>query len=189
MRSIKREGDDRRMPMSMRIAPAVRDRLVAAAQASGRSLTQEIELRLDKSFDREDLLASVLSAAFGREVGGIIFGLAHVVSRQGRVAMQLSGASPERVDAWPDDPTAYAQVIAVAKEFLTALRPPGKPKPKDGYAAALASSSKMTLAAIKDPAWGEGFPPEQRSRSFEAVAAEARALLGPLVDRLKGETK
>jgi predicted HicB family RNase H-like nuclease len=37
----------RRVPLSMRVTPQMHDRLVSAAQQSGRSITQEIELRLE----------------------------------------------------------------------------------------------------------------------------------------------
>ena len=36
-----------RMPVGMRVTPQMREQLRAAARASGRSLTQEIELRLE----------------------------------------------------------------------------------------------------------------------------------------------
>jgi hypothetical protein len=42
----------------------MKQRLEETAAATGRSQSQEVELRLDRSFDREDLLPDVLSLAF-----------------------------------------------------------------------------------------------------------------------------
>ncbi|WP_238272313.1 hypothetical protein [Methylobacterium cerastii] len=55
----KPEAGNVRAPLMVRVAPAVRERLDAAAAESGRSLSQEIELRLDRSFE----LVSVIEAA------------------------------------------------------------------------------------------------------------------------------
>lgn len=50
------EGDGKKSPLNMRTTKALRKRLEAAASKSGRSLVQEVEIRLEISFAREDLL-------------------------------------------------------------------------------------------------------------------------------------
>ena len=42
-----------RVPLSMRVTPAVRKKLERAALKRGRSISQEAEIRLEQSFDRE----------------------------------------------------------------------------------------------------------------------------------------
>lgn len=49
----------RRCPLSLRTTPEVRSALEAAAEASGRSLTQETEFRLERSFEMDALRAIV----------------------------------------------------------------------------------------------------------------------------------
>lgn len=48
-----------RCPLQARSTAALRDRLQAAANFSGRSLAQEIEARLERSFAQEDITAAV----------------------------------------------------------------------------------------------------------------------------------
>ncbi len=45
--------EGKRKTLSTRITPELRDKLEAASKASGRSLSQEIELRLDRSFQTD----------------------------------------------------------------------------------------------------------------------------------------
>jgi hypothetical protein len=60
----------------MRTTKAVRDRLERAAQDAGRSLAQEVEHRLEASFEREDWQTQVLggaeTAALVRMIGSAI---------------------------------------------------------------------------------------------------------------------
>jgi uncharacterized protein (DUF1778 family) len=46
-------GDGKRYPLNMRTTKEIRERLERAAAKSGRSLAQEVEYRLERSFDRE----------------------------------------------------------------------------------------------------------------------------------------
>jgi hypothetical protein len=52
--------DTKRFPLSLRTTKRLREKLEAAAAESGRSLAQEIELRLEMSFDREASVAEAL---------------------------------------------------------------------------------------------------------------------------------
>ena len=45
------DGAGKRVPLNMRTTQDLRSKLDAAAAASGRSLAQEVELRLERSFD------------------------------------------------------------------------------------------------------------------------------------------
>ena len=49
----------RRVPLSVRTSPDLRARLVLAASSSGRSLAQEVELRLENSFTLQQSLAAL----------------------------------------------------------------------------------------------------------------------------------
>src|SRR5262245_29630464 len=61
-----------RFQIGVRVTPEMKHRLEGAAESSGRSLSQEAELRLERSFDREDLVGDVLSAAYGEEMAGLL---------------------------------------------------------------------------------------------------------------------
>lgn len=68
---VVKEG--RRVPLSLRTTQAVRARLDVAAIKSGRSLTQEIEFRLEKSLEQDDLLKLYSSLSeYADRVHGVI---------------------------------------------------------------------------------------------------------------------
>lgn len=47
-------GEGKRFPLNMRTTKVLRDRMVTASKASGRSLSQEVEYRLERSFLEQD---------------------------------------------------------------------------------------------------------------------------------------
>jgi hypothetical protein len=61
-----------RFSIATRVTPELKRRLDAAAAESGRSQAQETELRLERSFDRTDLLTEVLVLAHGKEVAAAL---------------------------------------------------------------------------------------------------------------------
>jgi hypothetical protein len=66
-------GSGKRFPLNMKTTLAVRSRLEAAAAESGRSLTAEVEYRLERSFDlpafAEDVASQVVRKLKGTADG------------------------------------------------------------------------------------------------------------------------
>lgn len=60
--------EGKRETLTTRITPSTRRKLDQAAEAADRSLSQEIELRLERSFDREDSLGGHRTAALLRKL-------------------------------------------------------------------------------------------------------------------------
>jgi predicted HicB family RNase H-like nuclease len=58
-RPTKPPTSGERTPLGLRVAPEIKRKLEAAAMESGRSLSQEAELRLERSFEHEFLLKSL----------------------------------------------------------------------------------------------------------------------------------
>lgn len=58
-------------PLNMRTTAEIRSRLLDAAHASGRSLAQEVEYRVELSFRHEDELGGAQTAALLRELAAI----------------------------------------------------------------------------------------------------------------------
>jgi hypothetical protein len=56
-----------RVPLGLRVTPDLKRKLDAAAEQSGRSQSQEAELRLEHTFDRQGLLSEVLTLTYGKE--------------------------------------------------------------------------------------------------------------------------
>jgi len=57
-----------RVPLGLRVTPDLKRKLDAAAEQSGRSQSQEAELRLEHTFDRQGLLSEVLTLTYGKEI-------------------------------------------------------------------------------------------------------------------------
>lgn len=60
------EGE--RVSLGLRVTADIKRRLDAAAEASGRSQSQEAEFRLERSFDRQGLLEEVLFLAYPQAI-------------------------------------------------------------------------------------------------------------------------
>lgn len=101
-------GDAKRHPLNMRTTKAVRDKLEAAAGANGRSLAQEVEARLERSFQEE--------AGFGGpEMRRLVFLMAAAFATAARAR---SGGK----DTWLDDPICYrAGMFGVFDALLVGL--------------------------------------------------------------------
>ena len=72
MRSIERDGTPNRVALSLRVAPEIHARLIAAAQETGRSLTNEIEIRLSRTFERQSLAEEAMQLLFGEGLAGLL---------------------------------------------------------------------------------------------------------------------
>lgn len=98
--------------LSTRIRPDTRAMLEKAKKESGRSLSQEIENRLRRTFyeDRE------IAAAFGDSKVFVLMRL---------VALALSSVQdPRKPDAkWYDDPNLFNDALSTIRKVLTVIRP------------------------------------------------------------------
>jgi hypothetical protein len=61
-RPPKYAGEGKRVTHTMRVRAATREKLKAAAAESGRSMSEEIEYRVEKSFWEEDLVTRLRAA-------------------------------------------------------------------------------------------------------------------------------
>jgi len=95
-RPTKASTPGERMSLGLKVTAEVKDRLDRAARASGRTQSQEAEMRLERSFEREALLPELLELAYGRYVAGLLLAL-------GR-AMDLAGFAAELQRLYPTGP-------------------------------------------------------------------------------------
>jgi hypothetical protein len=107
--------------LSLRVTPELKNRLDFAAYRSGRSQSQEAELRLERTFDRTDLLPEVLSLAYSRKMAGVLMMLGRVMGDAG--FCRLVDHRDQR--HWTDHPEAYDQALLAAAAVLNELRGPG----------------------------------------------------------------
>jgi hypothetical protein len=79
-RPLKRPVAGRRFSLGLKVTAAAKTRLDNAARASGRTQSQEAEVRIERSFDRQDLLPEVLSLAYGKRAASLLMRLGPLIS-------------------------------------------------------------------------------------------------------------
>jgi hypothetical protein len=172
--------------VSLRLTAETKDRIDKAAKANGRPFSQEAELRIEKSFEREGLLPDALELSHGREAAGLIFALGLLMTVGGRAAAYEKAITTKKpVQPWATDPYAYDQAVRSVVALLELARP-GKPdfsirpdvdegRPKD-YANDLVRAVKGTAQG----AWANGV--------FGAENIDTiRKLLGQQSERLQDD--
>ena len=129
-------GQGKRAQLNVRVTDELKNNMDAAAKASGRSVAQEVEFRLEQSFMDD--------AALARSFGG-----KHLMA-----LMQLAGTTAayvERQMGYPahEDPASFRQVMVVVKEAMEVL---GGQKMKDdpGGIGAKAIKAALQFAGMSD---------------------------------------
>jgi len=98
------KGDDaKRRIVTMRVTNAAYDRIAAAAEASGRSVSQEIESRLELSFQEERILGGKSTALLSKLIASTI-GLVEVETgrdwTEDRMTWEAVNAAVQRIISW-----------------------------------------------------------------------------------------
>ena len=103
-------GEGKRVPLNMRTTRERRDHLERAARASGRSLTQEVEIRVERSFLDEE--------ARYHDFGG------KLRYKQMRLVALVIDLVEEQMGAnWQSDRKTYVEVRRAVDTFLEGLAP------------------------------------------------------------------
>lgn len=114
--------------VNTKIEPGTRDALHEAAARAGRTLSAEIEHRLRRSFDNDNLVENL---------GGPRL---YAIMRTITAVMAQAGYTDRKVDDvhWLDDPIAYDDLVEATINVMRGLRPrgsllPNGPRPDTGY--------------------------------------------------------
>ncbi|OJY41084.1 MAG: hypothetical protein BGP08_04540 [Rhizobiales bacterium 64-17] len=99
-------NEPRRYPLNLRTTAEIREKMRAAAAQSGRSLVQELEHRIENSFERDEVFTLLL--------GG---------SENGRLVQKLAFAVRDADHDWATDPRKEAELI---EQIEKAVRAEGK---------------------------------------------------------------
>jgi hypothetical protein len=93
----------KRRIITMRVTNAAYDRIAAAAEASGRSVSQEIESRLELSFQEERIMGGGSTALLAKLIAGTI-GLIEVETGRewtsDRMTWEAANAAVQRIVSW-----------------------------------------------------------------------------------------
>jgi len=160
---------------STRIRADLRSSLDAAAKVSGRSLSQEVEHRLRRTFVDEDRSEN----AFGSRRN-------YLLMRMAATALQ-SAQNPQNPKAeWLDDPVAFDQAMKFLNAVLKQVRPKGSAAPVSDASQTLSDrvTANYTAASVwvgiqsADPAL-----PLNRGTRKQQLASMLKSDLGEVAQR------
>lgn len=106
----------KRVMLGLRVTPEIKQQLDDAAQRSGRSQSQEAELRLERSFDRQGLLQEVLELSYGPEVAAELIKIGGIALRLG-----AAGAATGDTKLTPKKTLARFSLAKISGELQEAL--------------------------------------------------------------------
>lgn len=110
-----------KVSVNLRIPSELKRRLTEASELSERNLSQEVEYRLTRSFDRADILSEAISLAYGPKVGGLLMLLGQTALVVGRGAG--SQHSVDLSQDFFDDPQVYEEMRWAMETVLAATAP------------------------------------------------------------------
>jgi len=113
-------GAAKRASFNTRLREAVKERLEKEASDAGRSLSEEIEFRLERSFERERTLQELLEVRFGPELARLLI----TIGRDATSEVARAGSSFKDIHSpWLDDPAAFNAAQRAIENALAIVNP------------------------------------------------------------------
>jgi hypothetical protein len=153
--------------MSFRATPELKERIEREAAESGRSISQEIEMRLAQTFRDSSALDQAMNMAYGPRLSVLL-----AVIAKGLTELQRFVKFPAD---WMDDPRLFTWAMTEVSEAMSAFAPPPDPEKKVNPDIGLAIVRSL-LWAIKDPQSG--------ADTLKPWAQPLHERLGEFADRL-----
>jgi hypothetical protein len=171
-----------RVSLGLKVTPTIKNKLDEAAEASGRTQSQEAELRIERSFEREALLGEALNLSYGPNLAGIALLIADVMHHAGVGGAFAKTDTAEEALNWLNVPWAYDQAREGAVKILDKLRPEGDAVPPDNERLL----NPNLGVAVANAFLSEAASGQARVDSRKGRAKQIHELLGrTLVSRLK----
>jgi hypothetical protein len=154
-------------------------RLADAAAQSNRSISEEIEWRIQRSFLDQDRAIEALGLIYGRELAGLVLVLGEVMKEAGEQTAYLAEHTLEAARNWMAHPFAFAKAAEAAKAGLEAFKPPdeGIHRAYDHYANI---PQGIVTSILEEAATGYSRAPGGAER-----ARRLHDMLGPLAERIR----
>jgi hypothetical protein len=121
--------------LSVMVTATIKLRLEQEARRQGRTMSQEAEARLERSFDRQDLLTEVMEPTYGGQTMALLLILGEAMRTTAGLTQAMwaleRGISPtvldlqntDHHDRWLHDPRAFASLIEAIRRVLEGLQP------------------------------------------------------------------
>jgi hypothetical protein len=169
-----------RFQLGVRVTPKVKKLLDTAVEENGRSLNQETELRIERSFERQALLSEVLALAFGEELAGLLLMLGIAMHDQGR---RITHGKSD----WTSNSVAYDAAVFAAMRLLDCGRPSGSRASGSDYDIAAQWVEELIQAIIDGDRDVVGRGP--RGDAILRLAGPIATRMGEALARMRGELK
>jgi len=154
-RPTKQAKPGTKASLGLKVTASLKARLEEAAAASGRTQSQEAEYRLERSFDRFDLLREVLELSYGRHLAGLVQTIGDTAFRVAAGTNALlyvyPRAKPAKVsfDRCLLDPWTFDQVTSAVTILLKHLAPTGDAQPPEALRSDQADDSPLLSIGAK----------------------------------------
>ena len=149
--------DNRRSyKLSVTIREKLRRQLEESAAAEDRTLSQEVEFRIERSFDRAELIFNSMTLAYGPELAGLVILVARAMAGAGRVSRRKESGLEFSREGWLTEPFAYEQALHAAVAVLKGLRPTGRANAPSGDPR-LVESMNVLMKTSRSSSWGEWY--------------------------------
>src|ERR1700761_5615635 len=128
-RPARRAGERLSKNRTFRVRPQLDEQLAHAAGSSGRSVSEEIELRLEQSFTKQQSMLEALDLIFGREnasLSMVIAELGKEIAVRAELLAVVRGKSEPKKACWIDDPFLFNEFSSTLSLMLEAMRPQGE---------------------------------------------------------------
>jgi len=174
-RPTKKAKPGTKASLGLRVTANVKDRLEHAAKLSGRTQSQEAEYRIERSFDRADLLPELLQAAYGDQCAGMLLLFGDIL-REATASADFLGNNTE----WPNGRLQNSYTFEVAEKAVAELF---------GRLASKTTANHDLADMIKEGMRQLGWPDPAKRIAEQALkramidtdrAKQIRSLLGPL---------
>ena len=178
--------------LGLKVTASLKSRLEEAAAASGRTQSQEAEYRLERSFDRADLMWEMMELAYGREAGALILLMARAMTDAGRMSGYRHSPTGNEGGSWVDDRFAYEQAQKAAATILSKFKPPRWESTRNISDERFVQNMRTLAEGTDSNSWGEWFAENVLDglRGKESTVKDRewiermKSRLGPLFDRL-----
>ena len=182
-RPTKQPKAGERMSLGLKVTADIKQRIDEAARNSGRTQSQEAELRLEHSFRQEDLLSETLALAYDPRLAGLLMMMGRAMHDAGHTAGFLSTFRAQGAYNWTEDSYAFDQAVQAAMRILEAAKPAGSPTIPEIVPSNFPEAAVLGVGfanSVIDAVNGRGGTASLKEEGFVI-----RGLLGPVAKRIK----
>lgn len=115
------------MSLGLKVTPEIKNSLDTAAKENGRTQSQEAEVRLERSFEQQQLLDQVFDLTYRNPH---LVALLLSVGEAARDTLAALG-EPDKVDLF-NNPDEFEEIARALQQVTEAYRPVGELKPESG---------------------------------------------------------